>query len=350
LEWLFLERFEHGGDIYSHKNISLDYSVNLNPFGMPPEVKNAIISHIDEFASYPDTQCRTLRGAIAEKEGVLRENVLCGNGAADLIYRLCLSYKPKCVLTIAPSFSEYERAARVCESQVVYHKLDENEGFFLTERVLSAITRDIKMFFLCNPNNPTGKLINMSLLNKIAQRCVETGTLLVLDECFLPFTDSESLLSLIKEIPNLVILKAFTKIYAMAGLRLGYLLSGNQEVIRAAEKNAPCWSVSSVAQTAGIAALQCEGWEEKTRQILTQERAYLSDALKKFGLTVYESDCNFLLVKSDRSLYEPLSKKGILIRRCENFVGLDAQFYRLGVKLHPQNEVLIRTLMEVLYG
>ena len=193
-------------------------------------------------------------------------------------------------------------------------------------------------------------LIDRNLLSKIAQRCMETGTLFVIDECFLSFTDELGLQSLMNHTPNLIILKAFTKMYAMAGLRLGYILSGNCDVLKAAEEQAPCWSVSSVAQTAGLAALQCEKWEEKTRQLVLEERNYLSHALKSLGFTVFDSQSNFLLMKSTQPLYEKLLQRGILIRSCGNYVGLDARFYRLAVKSHSQNKTLIQAIMEVLHG
>lgn len=345
-----MERYEHGGDIYSQQQIELDYSVNLNPLGLPQKVKDAIVDNVDGFAVYPDTKCRALTQAIADRERVKVEHVLCGNGAADLIHRVCLSQHPKRILTLAPTFSEYERTARLCGSEIRYHRLEQREQFAVSERIFDDITEDIDLLFLCNPNNPTGKRIDQTLLTQIAQHCVKTETILFVDECFLSFSEEESLAPLLNKVPNLVILKAFTKMYAMAGLRLGYMLSGNQKILQSAETYAPCWNVSAVAQTAGLAALQCENWEEDSRQLVVSERDYLSDALETLGFQVFESDANFLLFKSDVSLYEPLLQKRILIRRCENYVGLDDRFYRIAVKLRPENERLIRAMKEVLHG
>ncbi|NTU88912.1 MAG: aminotransferase class I/II-fold pyridoxal phosphate-dependent enzyme [Actinobacteria bacterium] len=324
--------------------------MNINPLGMPQTVKDAIISHIDEYESYPDTECRALRTAIAVHEAVDPADVLCGNGAADLIYRICASKHPKRTLVLAPTFSEYERAALLCGSEIVYHELSEAEGFALTERILGEITPDIDMVFLCNPNNPTGKLTDVSLLRGVARRCEETGALLVVDECFLPFTSGESLVPLIKENQNIVILKAFTKIYSMAGLRLGYMLSGNHEILQAAEQSAQCWSVSSVAQVAGLAALSCEGLGQRTQEFVKKERDYMVLELQARNLSVFDSDANFLLIKSEVPLYEPLLRKGILVRRCANFGGLDERYFRVGIKLHPQNAALVQAIEEVLNG
>jgi threonine-phosphate decarboxylase len=305
---------------------------------------------VDAFAAYPDPNPRALTKAIAEKEQVQAEQVLCGNGAADLIYRVCLSQKPKHVLMIAPTFSEYERAARLCGSEIRYHRLHEQEQFALTERILDDIRPEVDLLFLCNPNNPTGKRIDRNLLIQIAQQCVKTDTMLLMDECFLSFSEEKSLSPLIEEIPNLLILKAFTKMYAMAGLRLGYLLSANQAILQACKDYAPCWNVSAVAQTAGFAALQCENWEEETRQLVVTERAYLANALETLGFQVYDSDANFLLFHSHVPLYDSLIEKRILIRPCENYVGLDERFYRIAVKLRPENERLIRAMKEVVHG
>ncbi len=216
-----MERYEHGGNIYSGDHITLDFSVNLNPYGMPEPVKQALVQNIDHFETYPDPKCRALRAAIAASDKVPIDTILCGNGADDLIYRLCFALRPRNVLICAPTFSEYEKAAIAAGAEVRYHFLQEREDFRLTDRILSQITPETELLFLCSPNNPTGRTIPHQLLEQILKQCAQTDTFLLLDECFLDFTHGQTALDLMESHPQLLILRAFTKVYAMAGLRWG---------------------------------------------------------------------------------------------------------------------------------
>jgi threonine-phosphate decarboxylase len=202
------------------------------------------------------------------------------------------------------------------------------------------------MAFLCNPNNPTGRLIAPELLADILRRCRELRILLVMDECFLPFTPAESLAANLGA--SLVVLKAFTKTFSMAGLRLGYILAADAALIAAVADTGQCWSVSAPAQAAGIAALECTGWVEQGRVVIDTGREFLSRELRDMGLKVFDSDANFLLFRSNAPLMEALIAKGILIRNCGNFQGLDEQYYRICVKQGEQNERLIAALREAL--
>lgn len=345
-----MQRYEHGGDIYAHEAVRLDFSVNINPLGMPVPVREAIAQHVDDYQSYPDPNCRALCEAIAQHEHLDKEDVLCGNGAADLIFRLCFAMRPKRALVCAPTFSEYEKAVLLSGGELVYHALDAQNGFRVTEAILGALKPEIDLAFLCTPNNPTGALMDPELLARIAQQCSKNDTLLMVDECFLPFTNGRSIKPLLREHHNLMILKAFTKLYAMAGVRLGYLLSCNHALLEATKSFAQSWSVSTPAAVAGVAALGCEDWVARTKRLVETERAYLHEQLAARGMIVYESEANFLLFQSEVPLYHALLKRGILIRPCDNYTGLDERFYRIGVKKHEENAALIHSLDEVLYG
>jgi len=343
-------RYEHGGDIWGNTTVRLDFSVNLNPLGMPGKVKQAITEHIEEYQAYPDIYCRRLRQAIAAHEGVLPEEVICGNGASDLICRICLAVKPKRTLLTAPTFSEYERAALLAGSRIYHHRLKEEQQFTLTEAVLDDITPDSDLLFLCNPNNPTGQLISPSLMERIAARCEKTGTRLVVDECFLAFTDGISCKALLSKYPHTAILDAFTKRYAMAGLRLGYMISKDHGLTEAVRQAGALWNVSAVAEAAGIAALSCAGHTERARSLIVTEREYLSSALHGLGLVVYPGSANYILFRCKKELKRPLLERGILIRSCANYEGLDNSFYRISVMRREQNDILMAALREVLHG
>ena len=332
-----MQPYDHGGDVYGNPNVTLDFSVSTNPLGMPREVREALIARADEFARYPDPHCRELRAAIARYESVAEDWVLCGNGAADLIYRLCTAVKPRKGVIFPPAFTEYERALSQVGCQVTCLSFGER-------------LPDTDILFLCHPNNPTGRLLPQNFLENVLTRAKENGTIVVADECFLDFTEGISAKRFLANTPGLVILKAFTKIYAMAGLRLGYLLTVNKPLLDTVNAAAQSWSVSVPAQIAGVAALGCVGWAEKTRVFVAEERAYMSESLSEIGVTVFPSDANFLLLRCERPLYEPLLEKGILIRSCANFRWLDETYYRIGVKKRDENNRLLQAIREVLHG
>ena len=345
-----MRQYEHGGDIYGNPGVTLDFSVNTNPLGMPEKVRQALISRVDEFTRYPDPACRELCAAISKFEGVPNDWVLCGNGAADLIYRLCCALRPREALVCAPTFSEYERALEQAGCQVSRHILTVDNGFAVTDTLCEQLVPELDLLFLCQPNNPTGRLIPMDLIERIIQQAQQNGIVVIVDECFLDFTAGVSVRRYLEDMQGLVALKAFTKIYAMAGLRLGYLLTSDKVLKWKTETTGQCWSVSAPAQIAGAAALTCEGWASMTRQLIEEERVFLSGSLKALGITVFPSDANFLLLRSERPLYDPLLQKGILIRKCDNFNGLDGSYYRIGIKTREENKRFLQALKEALHG
>ena len=357
-----MRQYEHGGDIYNVQliidNVQLcanvknseiiDFSVNTNPLGMPAEVRAAIVARADEFSRYPDPYCRELRAAVAAYEGVPDSAVLCGNGAADLIYRLCYGAKPRKAVVCAPTFSEYERALLQAGGEVIHYNLKPENGFSVTADLENALVTDVDFLFLCNPNNPTGRLIPENVLERILKRASLNNTKIVVDECFLDFTDGVSCKRFLGEVQGLSVLKAFTKTFALAGLRLGYLLTFDRELLEKTAAAGQCWSVSVPAQIAGTAALKCKNWLEKTRRLIGAERGFLSAGLRKLGLEVFESGANFLLFRCETPLYEPLLKKGILIRPCGNFRGLDGAYYRAGVRTRDENTLLLQAIGEII--
>ncbi len=345
----------HGGDIYSYQEITgkkpLDYSANINPLGLPSEVKEAFLSGIDSFCSYPDVSCRELAKAVADDEQVPWDCLTFGNGAADLIYRICYALKPAKALLPAPTFAEYEQAVAACGGITEYFPLKEETGFQLTKELIHHIEgKDI--LFLCNPNNPTGRITERELLIRIAEKCRMENCILVIDECFIDFMENQEQYSFQRELPrfeNVIVLKAFTKIFAMPGLRLGYCLCYNKEIRGKIELAGQAWSVSVPAQIAGIAALQSKDYRKHTTELISRERRFLTESLRQFGFTVYESFTNFLLLRTEyKDLYQRLYQKGILIRKCDNFIGLDEFYYRIAVKDRDSNEVFLQTMKEII--
>lgn len=343
----------HGGDRYGCDADTIDFSSNISPFGLPEAVKTALSNDVASWDSYPDPLCRDLTAALATYENVPSEWILCGNGSADLIFRIALAVRGEHALVTAPAFAEYEQALRASGYQVMHHTLHEKDGFALTSSILGKITPALNLVILCSPNNPTGKMIEPELLEAIVVRCRQYGVTLLLDECFLPFVEdgaSRSLKQKLGENPQLVLLHAFTKTYAMAGLRLGYMLCSNPEFVQKVYECGQPWGVSAPAQTAGIAALESVDYLGKVREMVAKERDYLAQALSGLGMTLYESQANFLFFKCHkrRDLVECMREKGFLIRGCANYYGLDDRFYRVAVRTHAENEKLVAALGEVL--
>ena len=340
--------YSHGGDIWNHP-AAVDFSANLHPLGMPPEVAEALRASVEEAVNYPDPFCTQLRRAIAHGQGVEAEEVICGAGAADLIYRLCLTLRPQNALVTAPTFSVYAQALALTGCTPRRFLLHPENQFDLGEDFLNALTPELNMVFLCTPNNPTGRCVPLPLLRRIADRCEDIGAHLVLDECFIRLTDCPSALELLRDRPHLFLLRAFTKTYAIPGLRLGYGLSIDGGLLSALYDAGPPWAVSTAALTAGLAACTCPHWAEQGRALLREERPRLVRALRALGLTVWEGEANYLLFRAGcTDLRERLLKKDILIRACAGYAGLGPDYYRVCVRTGRENERLLYALKEVL--
>lgn len=344
----------HGGDIYSFKRETgktpLDFSENTNPYGLPKGVQDKIIESVALCNVYPDPQCRELTEAVATYYGIAKEQVLFGNGAADIIFKIAYALRPKKALILAPTFAEYELSLQNVGTEIQYFNLEEMQEFSLTEAILTAIPGN-NMVYICNPNNPTGKVCSRELMVKIAETCKKHGAYLVVDECFLEFVSAPSACSLMGEIEafdQLIILKAFTKLFAMAGLRLGFCISSNPELLGSVQQAGQPWSVSTVAQVAGIACCQEHTYVEESLADIQIERAYLMGAMQELGIKTYESDANYILFRGPEDLAEHLRMQGIMIRSCGNYVNLDDTYYRIGVKRHLDNEKLVKALIGIM--
>lgn len=340
----------HGGDVYSYENI-LDFSANINPLGPPEHVLSYVKESLSAISDYPDVRCRELKRKLSERLGCDSSQLIIGNGAADLIFTLVLAERPKKALITAPGFAEYEQALHVCETEVQFWNLCEKEDFGLPESFLKALTPELDIVFLCTPNNPTGQLIDTELLGRIAEKCEQLDIRLVVDECFLDFAEDgkrRSMLGKISVYKRLFILKSFTKMYALAGLRLGYGVCSDTVLLEQMELCRQPWGISILAQAAGIAAVEEREYEEQTRQAVRRERNYLCDGLSRLGIRYWEPAANYIFFRSVPGLKEKLTQRGILIRDCSNYRNLKPGYYRIAVKLREDNGKLLRALEEVL--
>ena len=342
---------DHGGNIYNYSHKVCDFSANMNPLGMPKEIKQTIIENIDNYESYPDPFNRELTEEISKVYKINNNQICCGNGAADLIFRIVLGLKPKNALIVAPTFSEYSKALKTFDSSIDYYFLKEENAFVCKHDLLDAINHKYDIMFICNPNNPTGIPIPKEFILEIAKKCEKNKINLVLDECFSEFLDEEEKYSVMEEInllPNVIILKAFTKIYAMAGIRLGFAIFGDSEKCNIVSETLQPWSVSTVAAKCGIKALQITDFREQTKKYILTNRKYLIDNLNKLGFVVYGSKANYIFFKSEIELDKKLEKYNILIRNCGNYIRLSKKYYRIAVRTKEENKYLIDCLKKIL--
>ena len=346
----------HGGDIQGFVDEfgyePLDYSANVSPLGLPDEVVSAIEGCIADLAAYPDPLCRKLTGALGTHHGIDPARILCGNGCSDLIYRIARVLAPKRALIAAPTFSEYATALAQVDCDIKLHRLLRESGYALDESFVGAITDDIDVVFICQPNNPCGLVTARDLVERALARCNEIGAWLIVDECFIEFIDDPAAATMEAHIAdggNLIILKAFTKLYGMAGLRLGYLLCTDPVLVNRMREAEQPWAVSTVAQTAGIAALSSTGYVEQLRELVHDERAFVKERLAELGISA-QGEANYLFFELDDAgkLVRQMRKRGILIRDCANYSGLEPGSYRIAIRTHAENERLVEALAEAL--
>ena len=342
------ENVIHGGDVYRNK-VVLDYSVNLNPMPLPEAVETAAREGLAGMHQYPDPLHQKLREAIAGYEDVDAANVLCGSGASELILAACHAFRPRRALVTAPCYAGYSYALDAVDAEVTEYTLDESKGFALDEGFLDCITSGTDMVFIADPNNPDGRLTDRDLKQRIAGRCKSKGVVLVIDECFLPLTgrglDDHGTCG------SALHLRAFTKTFAIPGIRAGYMISADTARLEAVQRHLPEWNMSCIAERVGEAAagvLRDTDYLENSLELIDKERKFLAGEIAGLGIKVYDSDTNFLLIRSDSGLYDRLLERGILIRRCANFSGLDDTYYRLAVRDHEDNIRLVGALCECL--
>lgn len=362
----------HGGNIYENR-IKYDFSVNLNPAGPPDSVQDALVAALNHVEEYPDPEYRELRQGLANYWQLAEEQIVPGNGASELIPGIIRTLSPKTCMVTAPCYSGYETALNAAAPSSRIHRipLRAEDDFTLPENICQEIARvKPNLLILTNPNNPNGKRISANRLREIADACRTEGTVLLMDECFLALSggDEDSLIHCIRsEALPAVVLRAFTKTFAIPGVRLGYAVCSAHMAERI-RRELPEWNLSVFAQYAGLAALEAvtreisalgtvtlgtaagetSNYMAASVEMIAREREFLSDELEKLGYRVFPSDANYILFQSrDRELHRKLLDKGILIRDCRDYHGLTGGFYRVAVRTRRENTALLRCLRNI---
>ncbi len=357
------ELFGHGGTVYAVARLLgvtpeelLDFSASINPLGPPAGVREAVMTAFDRVIHYPDPRAEALREALARRHGIAEENVCATNGSTELIHLLPRLVPGRRALVVAPPFSEYAAALEKGGWEIHYLFLAPEDGFTLSLAKLEERLADgFDLLILANPGNPTGALVPLPAVTELLELCRLSGTVPVIDEAFMDFCEEESAVPAVIADGRGLISRSLTKFFALPGLRLGYAV-GAPAVIARLSGIVPPWSVGTLAQAAGVAALADAGYRDRTLDLIARQRELLSAGLAALpSLRPYPSAANYLLVQltsglSASTLRDRLLPHGILIRDCANFPGLDHRFFRVAVRGKEENSRLLAALAGLLGG
>ena len=379
----------HGGNIYKvfrEKNIKeiLDYSSNINPYGIPESLKKRITENLEVLERYPDPDYVELRQKLANLNKVNLSDIILGNGATEIIFLFMKVINPKKILIVSPTFGEYERAVKATEIsgdtvslsssngdnknienkkiEIEYFELKESDDFKLNiGNLKNELENKYDLLIICNPNNPTGKFLKLAQTEEILKECNKYDTKLFIDEAFIEFLADgmkESIINTEENKKNLFVTRAFTKFFAIPGLRLGYGMYFDKELEKKISEKKEPWSVNNFAEMAGSTVLDDAEYIEKTLKWIAEEKIYMYEKLNKIsGMKVYETEVNFITGKIDEKLFseglnvkilrEKMLEQGILIRDASNFKFLDERFFRLAIKDRASNERVIEAMKEI---
>jgi threonine-phosphate decarboxylase len=350
----------HGGDIYSvmkQRGVAqselIDFSASINPLGTPRHVILEIKKGLRNLIHYPDMNATKLREKLGSVYNIDQNSIICGNGCTELIHLVPRTMGFQKVLIVQPTFSDYERACRIARSEciVTYYMLDRENNFDVGPQHLidTAIKNGVEAVFICNPNNPTGRLLPHDDLLETAHSLRQQKIFLIVDESFIDFSSGQSLADAVEKNPYIIVLKSLTKFYALAGLRLGYGVFPMHIAKMLKECKEP-WTVNTLAQAAGIAALQESNFKDRSMKLINGQKKTLEKGFKNLGLKYIPSHANYYLLFTPDApqIMEQLENKGILVRSCANFKGLDHRYLRVAVKSARDNKILLKYLKEFL--
>ena len=378
----------HGGNIYKvfrEKNIKeiLDYSSNINPYGIPESLKSRIIENLEILERYPDPDYVELREKLANLNNVNLSDIILGNGATEIIFLFMKVINPKKILIVSPTFGEYERAVKATEIprdivslscsgdnknienkeiEIEYFELKESDDFKLNiGNLKNELEKKYDLLIICNPNNPTGKFLKLAQTEEILKECNKYDTKLFIDEAFIEFLADgmkESIINTEENKKNLFVTRAFTKFFAIPGLRLGYGMYFDKELEKKISEKKEPWSVNNIAELAGLTVLDDTEYIEKTLKWIAEEKVYMYKKLNEIsGIKSYETEVNFITGKIDEKLFseglnvkilrEKMLEQGILIRDASNFKFLDERFFRLAIKDRESNDRVIEVLRRI---
>ncbi|PIP69488.1 MAG: threonine-phosphate decarboxylase [Nitrospirae bacterium CG22_combo_CG10-13_8_21_14_all_44_11] len=383
----------HGGNIYilseklrlNEKNI-IDFSASINPLGIPRSAISAIKDNAKRLYNYPDPDAKRLRLQLSKQHKINPESIICGNGSTELIYLVARALRPERVLIPAPTFSEYERACRISNKlRVMSYELKKEDNFDInTDTFIEALEQQnsrgprkvadflgqrtaeqpgenttellrycsnapVNLAFLCNPNNPTGRALKKTNVIKIADASRKLKCYLIIDEAFIDFVPEESVIKEVEKNPYLIVLRSLTKFYALSGLRIGYGVFP-LNIIETIKNHKEPWTVNTLAQTAGVAVFNDAAFKKKTFRVIKREKDFLEKGFKRLEISYIPSEANYYLLRINhaKEIISALRNKGIIVRDCSNFKGLDGAYIRIAVKSREDNMRLLNVIARLM--
>jgi len=354
----------HGGNLYAALRQTggdlrdiLDFSANINPLGLSERIRQTLHASLESIIHYPDAHGFDLKQAISQHYHVNTELITLGNGAVELMYILCHMLSPKSVLVTAPTFSEYEGAARASGATIEYLYLHADNNFTIDIKGMAERLTTMDIVFICNPNNPTGVLLNNIQIEELLIAATASNTYVVVDESFIDFLPNDDVYTcrqLLTRYPNLIILHSLTKFYAIPGLRLGFALA-NPELTKLLHRGKDPWNVNTLAQKAGVTALSDYTYQQLSKEFMKKNKMDLYHSLLAIpGLKPYLPSVNFILINitetnmTGKELQQAMATHNILIRECSNYPGLSSEYIRIAVKQPEENNKLIETFKKVI--
>lgn len=356
----------HGSDLETiekmygiRKEEITSFSANVNPLGLSGNMRRALADHLDVITSYPDREYTELRTTIADYCGTVREHVIVGNGSTELISLFISTVHPKKALIIGPTYSEYEREVSLGGGTSLYFPLKEKDGFVLSlDDLKASLNESIELLILCNPNNPTSSAITRKELRQICDMCKQLGTFVMIDETYIEFADDYTQLNgipLTGYYNNLIILRGISKFFASPGLRLGYAITGNRDIIKAINAHQNPWTINSLAEAAGKLMFTDEAYIQDTKELISSERRRVCKRLDAIpGLTYYKPSANFVLVHiTDEKmnadlLFDKAIRKKMMLRNCSTFPFLDNSYFRFCFMSPEMNDRLLDCIEEAM--
>ena len=354
----------HGSDlekietIYGIKKEEIvSFSANVNPLGISPKLKNTLSDHIDAITTYPDREYNDLRQCIADYCGTQKENIIVGNGSTELISLFIQITHPKKAFILGPTYSEYEREISLEGGKSTYYPLHSHNDFGLDlEDFTSHLNDDIDLLILCNPNNPTSTCINRKDMRVILDVCKQHDIYVMVDETYIEFTehyDEVNSVPLTAYYNNIIILRGTSKFFAAPGLRLGYAITGNSDLLSHINQYKNPWMINSLAEIAGRIMFSDEAYIKETKDLISTERKKMYEALSQSEkYQPFYPNANFMLIKildddlNSSILFDRCIREKMMIRDCSTFPFLDDKFIRICFMNPKDNEHLLNILMQ----
>lgn len=353
----------HGSDLEKIEKIYgikkediISFSANVNPLGISPLLREQIAAHIDCISTYPDRDYVELRTNIASYCGSEVENIIVGNGSTELISLFIQILKPKKAMVLGPTYSEYEREIALGGGKTIYYPLREENDFILdVKHFISKLSEDIDMLVICNPNNPTGTAINNHDMRLILDACKECDIFVMVDETYVEFAENVNEISsvpLTRTYGNIAILRGTSKFFAAPGLRLGYAICSNTDLMSIMNQRKDPWTINSIAVIAGNLMFKDEKYINQTKELIKSERERLYKIFEDSKMfKPYKPQGNFMLLKilaegiTSQELFDRCIKKGLMIRDCSTFPYLGENYIRFCFMNPSDNDKLVKILI-----